>query len=208
MNQKEIDTNTASWKEIEMKFRLEAEQFREVRDLLRNRGTFIKNEMNADYYFQHPVPGYFERKSDGIEDKYLRIRTSRKGAVLCYKQWFFPNGPCEKGYCDEYEVQITDEKKFLKIFDLMGFEASLVIKKHRETYVEGNYEIALDHVEGLGYFMEVEAKHMSPKELNEEFKKILEISRTYGIQDSQHEVLGYVQLAKIHKVRGYNDAKI
>lgn len=196
----ETNTSTSSWKEVEMKFALTQEQFREVGVLLKIKDAFVKSETNTDYYFQHPIPGYFQRESDGVEDKYLRIRETEDGVILCYKQWFFPSGVGEKGYCDEYEVKMTDEKKVLKIFELLGFKASLIIKKHRDTFKDGDYEIALDHVEALGYFMEIEAKHTGSKILRDEFHKILEISRAYGIQDTQHEVLGYVQLSKKRRV--------
>ena len=60
-------------------------------------------------------------------------------------------------YCDEYEVEIDDDKNLDKIFQILGLEKIAIVNKVRNTYFYLNkYEVALDYVDNLGYFIEIE----------------------------------------------------
>ena len=62
-------------------------------------------------------------------------------------------------YCDEYEVEIDDDKNLDKIFQILGLEKIATVSKVRNTYFYLNkYEVALDYVDNLGYFIEIEVK--------------------------------------------------
>ncbi len=64
-------------------------------------------------------------------------------------------------YCDEYEVEIDDEDNLNKIFLILGLEEIALVDKKRKTYIyQDKYEIALDAVEKLGNFIEIEVKNM------------------------------------------------
>lgn len=59
-------------------------------------------------------------------------------------------------YCDEYEVEIDDDKNLDKIFQILGLEKIAIVNKVRNTYFYLNkYEVALDYVDNLGYFIEI-----------------------------------------------------
>ena len=62
-------------------------------------------------------------------------------------------------YCDEYEVEVDDDKNLDKIFQILGLEKIGIVNKVRNTYFYlKKYEVALYYVDNLGYFIEIEVK--------------------------------------------------
>jgi len=59
---------------------------------------------------------------------------------------------------EEYETEISNVGEFRKILNFLDFKKVVTIDKQREYWDCGDLEIALDKVEGLGSFIEVEAK--------------------------------------------------
>lgn len=99
-------------------------------------------------------------------------RTWRK-KILNYKH-FYPEKEEIHLYCDEYEVIIDDIDRMKKIFNELNIISFALIHKNRNIYMYKNdkYEIALDKVENLGYFIEIEVKKI---ELDiEEERKLLD----------------------------------
>ncbi|MFH1967904.1 MAG: CYTH domain-containing protein, partial [bacterium] len=60
-------------------------------------------------------------------------------------------------YAEEYETEISNPDELRKILDFLDFKKMTTVDKQREYWDCGNFEIALDIVKNLGYFIEVEA---------------------------------------------------
>lgn len=97
------------------------------------------NEFQKDTYFE-------------LKSKLLRIRESRSGNFLSYKERI------DDISCNSYGTKIRDAEPMKKILSLFGFKQAKVVEKTRSTWLYNDFEIALDHVKGLGYFIEIEAQ--------------------------------------------------
>ncbi len=92
---------------------------------------------------------------------------TRKQKILNYKNWH------NHMYCDEYEVEIA------------------VVDKQRKTYLYLNkYEIALDYVKHLGYFIEIEVKNYSQDPIDE-YNELLKLAKKLKLNLNNIDKKGY-----------------
>ncbi len=136
--------------ETEGKFR--AEDLREVEDKLRKLDARLLEEVQeTDIYYNYADPACGDMVSS---DEALRLRVrSGGGAELTYK------GPRARGPYKrrvELTVGISDPRTMMEILRRIGFAEAAVVRKKRRTYRLGRAIVALDEVEGLGSFVEVE----------------------------------------------------
>lgn len=136
-------------REVELKFR--CEDLDRARSKLRELGaSLVKVVSQVDIYFQHPCRDFSKR------DEALRLRVEEGGATeLTYK------GPREAGVVkarEELSTVVGDPAAAAKILEKLGFLEVARVKKAREVYAVSGVEVALDTVEGLGTFVELEDK--------------------------------------------------
>ncbi len=94
-------------------------------------------------------------------------------------------------YCDEYEVEIDNETNLVKIFKILGLEEIAVVDKTRNTYLYlDKYEVALDHVQKLGYFIEIEVKKYD-EEATLEYYKLLKLAQELHLNLDAIDKKGY-----------------
>ena len=93
-------------------------------------------------------------------------------------------------YCDEYEVEIDNTKNMDKIFHILGLEKIAVVDKTRTSYLYlDKYEIALDYVKELGYFIEIEVKSYTDTPINE-YENLLKLTKQLNINLEQIDKRG------------------
>ena len=107
-----------------------------------------------DWYFNHPVRDF------GRTDEAFRIRSVDRSHAVTYK------GPLVDSRTKtrrEIEIPFAESdarEKFAQILQLLGFRPVREVHKQRRTsrlqWHERGFEIALDAVEGLGQFLEIE----------------------------------------------------
>lgn len=85
----------------------------------------------------------------------MRIRIKEGGARLTYKG---PKLDSETKSRLELTVMIDDPLKMQQILESLGFVLSGTVKKRRAKYRLDDVVFAIDEVEGLGSFLEVEAR--------------------------------------------------
>lgn len=121
-----------------------------VRRRLRSLGAKrLLVERERDDYFQHPRRDF--RRSD--EALRLRFRNgSRRAAELTYK------GPkFDRRSKSRVELSVpADGPAAEALFGALGFRKSARVVKRREEWIAGGLTVAVDHVDGLGDFVEVE----------------------------------------------------
>ncbi len=83
--------------------------------------------------------------------RYLRVRTKNSKATMAYHEVI--NDVETK----EWESDVTDGDIVKTIIGKLGFEEDVTVNKTREKYILGGSEILVDHIEGLGYFLEIES---------------------------------------------------
>jgi adenylate cyclase class 2 len=102
-----------------------------------------------DQYFNSPARDF------GVTDEALRIRSAGEETTLTYKGPKLGLGGLKAR--EELIVPVGDGETLGEILLRLGFTRTALVVKRRETYrVEGTY-VALDEVEGLGSFVEIEA---------------------------------------------------
>ena len=94
-------------------------------------------------------------------------------------------------YCDEYEVEIDNETNLSKIFEILGLEEIAIVNKTRTTYFYlDKYEVALDYVKDLGYFIEIEVKKYS-EEAVKEYDNLLKLAQKLELNLNDIDKKGY-----------------
>ena len=110
-------------------------------------GELLGVENHLDLYFNSPFRNFAQT------DEALRIRIKEVGARLTYKG---PKLDFETKSRRELTVRVDDAEALESILESMGFSRAAVVKKRRTKYALGEAVIAVDVVEGLGTFIEVE----------------------------------------------------
>ena len=170
--------------EIEVKGYANDEIFERVREKF----ELIRREYHEDTYFQHPCRDFSKT------DEALRIRVRRFNghfeAFLTYKgPKIDPNSKTRK----EIEVPISDPDKHEEILLNLGFLEVLTVEKVREKYyVDKGVIIALDEVEGLGKFIEIEALAGDGRTIEETVEKLKAILKELGVE--RFERRSYLEL--------------
>ena len=94
-------------------------------------------------------------------------------------------------YCDEYEVEIDNKENLDRIFNVLGLEQIAVVDKTRVNYLYlDKYEISLDFVKTLGYFIEIEVKKYT-KEPIDEYNDILKLAKNLNLNLDNIDKRGY-----------------
>ncbi len=93
--------------------------------------------------------------------------------------------------CDEYEVEINDVKDMDKILRVLGMVQIVEVDKIRNSFIyKDKYEVALDYVEKLGYFIEIEIKTYT-KTVMEECDELLKLAKDLDLNLDKVDKRGY-----------------
>jgi len=114
--------------------------------------THTATVTQIDTYYDAP------HRSFADTDEALRIRREQPAdgesvAKLTYK------GPLVEAASktrEEHETAVADDDALSGVLSGLGFEPAAVVEKQREFYQLDGYTIALDTVDGLGTFVEIE----------------------------------------------------
>jgi adenylate cyclase, class 2 len=137
--------------------------------------------VEEDVFFTHPS------RDLAAADEALRLRRTEAGFELTYK------GPRRKGAYkarEERTVRVGDDPTGL--LSGLGFAPSVRLRKQRQRFRLAALEVTLDHVEGLGWFAEVEAMGDDPRSAEAAVRSAL---RELGLDARPREERSYVELA-------------
>lgn len=162
--------------EIEIKLKLEKENFAKLMEKLNNKALFLGIEKQSATYYE---PEYRR-----FNNEYLRIRDENGKYLLNYKN------KINNMKAIEYETMIDDKDSLNDILVSLGMKKIGVINKKRSKYLyQEKYEIDFDEVEGIGLFMEIEIKKREGDE-TKEFDKIFQILHDLNVDlnciDTKH----------------------
>ncbi|MEM2637509.1 MAG: class IV adenylate cyclase [Candidatus Korarchaeota archaeon] len=170
---------------IEVEVKAKIDDVEKIHRIINTIGAeFISRETQEDIYFCSQNHDFLER------DDALRIRITKNGTYITYKG---PKIDTETKTREEIEVEIDDPHKTIKIFERLGFEVFAVVRKMREKYRYNNLTIAIDNVEGLGYFIEIE-KQNNGNNVDYDKKKIIELLEKLGISKEKMIRKSYLEL--------------
>lgn len=139
--------------EIEIQVKITEEDFNNLKEYMNKKAKFIKTTYQEDDYYT-PIHRNF------VEPKYpfewIRIGKRGDRVMLTYKH-YYPENAEVNTHCDEFEVEINSKEQMNKIFTALDLKKLITVKKTRNTYeYNDELEIALDIVDELGYYIEIE----------------------------------------------------
>ena len=174
---------------IEVEVKAKIDDFKEMEDKLSEIGAVkTKKEFQEDIYFNSPVVDFAQT------DEALRIRTTNENdktnIFITYKG---PKIDKNSKTRKEIEMGIEDSEKCSDIFEAIGFEKVMAVRKNRQYYTYENFEISLDDVEGLDPYMEIEIALEDGSDYNDAQNSIFELFEKLGITDG-FERTSYLEL--------------
>ena len=146
-------------KDIEIEIKVQVEKIKSLEDFLKENGKLIGTQHQMDEYF---VPTHRNFISIRPAKEWLRLRDSSGKCSVNYKNWHYDKEG-KTNDCDEYETKIDNISSLRKIFAALDIKPVTLVDKKRQIWLYKDYEIAIDHVKGLGNFVEVEFKGISTK---------------------------------------------
>lgn len=168
--------------ETEIKIELTNDEYNKLEKTLNKNSKFI-NEMNQKDTYYEPSYRKFYKKNEKTNE-WLRIGERGNKNILNYKNWY-------DIYCDEYEVEIDNIKNLKRIFEKIGIEELITVDKTRKTYMYKNkYEIAIDKVKKIGYYVEIEVKKYD-KTIAEEYDDLLKLAKILDLNLNKQNKKGY-----------------
>ena len=172
--------------EIEIQVKIEKPEI--LIKFLEENASFKEEIHQLDKYFS---PTHRNFGAVRPVEEWLRVRKSGNKASFDYKHLRFDkNG---KNYsCDQYETNIGDSDQMEKILAVLNFAPLITVNKKRKIWMYKDYEIAVDNIEGLGDFVEIEylgkKENLDPKEVTGEMVAFL---KKIGYQKIYRSYLGY-----------------
>lgn len=138
-------------------------------------GQRLGREEQRDTYYAHPARDF------ASTDEALRLRESWGRAELTYK------GPKVDELTktrEEVTVRVEPPGEAARALERLGFRPVAQVCKWRETWRVQGMEVALDEVEGLGSFIEVEARTEEPARMGGLRDQVLALLRELGGEES------------------------
>ena len=175
--------------EIEQKFPLE--DFEQVQESLSDLGaSFQAPVQQVDRYFRHPLRDFSQT------DEALRLRKVGEENCITYK------GPkIDQETKTRREIELAIEPgcqafaAWSELLEILGFWQSLEVSKDRTpgtlTWEGAEVHLALDHVAGLGHYLELEIL-ADETELTAAKKRLLGVAERLGLKHVERR--GYIQL--------------
>lgn len=182
--------NPKSTVETEIKIKISENDYKRLLNFMTQKAEFIKESNQVDTYYQ---PTYRKFLNDKEVNEWLRIGERGNKTILNYKNWH------DNMYCDEYEVEIDNKDNLDRIFKILGLEQIAVVDKKRIIYFYlEKYEISLDFVKDLGYFIEIEVKKYTKSPIDE-YSDLLKLAKNLALNLDNIDKRGY----PYHIIFGY-----
>jgi adenylate cyclase, class 2 len=173
-------------KDVEIEIQVKVSEKSGLQAFLKDNASFVGKSYQKDEYF---TPAHRDFVSTKPIAEWLRLRESDKNAIT-YKNWHY-DADGKSQYCDEYETPIDTIEQMRKIFAALDMKPIITVEKTRKAWKYKHYEIALDHVTGLGDFVEIEYKaavEVDPKKATDDMIKLL---KTAGCGKIERNYVGY-----------------
>ena len=172
--------------EVERKFRLSAQEKQHIYNILQQKDKKAKDVEQNDQVLLQGINSFAEfRQGMPI----VRLRSEDGNTILTYKRSINDSGDSI-----EHELEINNPNSMLAILQEMDYRIVTTVKKRRFEVQEGYATFALDTVDMLGDFLEIEILVDSEDKIPDAIQNIMKIARDLGLSESQLESKKYDQL--------------
>ncbi|MDE4907097.1 class IV adenylate cyclase [Methanogenium marinum] len=169
---------------IEVETKIAVSNLPEIAERLRSLGAeYLGGSSQQDTYLNAPHCDYAHT------DEALRMRETKSGIEITYK------GPKTEASGSKARREITlsveSAQDALSLFTAIGFFVSAHVTKDRNEYRYGDTTIALDQVEGLGTYVEIEV--LTDDDISAAQKHIEFVKKELNIS-GEHIPVSYLEL--------------
>lgn len=170
--------------EIEVKARVNDPKYLE-RSIIQLGATPIEIENQADTYYSAPYRDFEET------DEALRIRVQDGKSFLTYKG---PKMDRISKTRKEIELEIVDVNAMGNILTSLGFLPVAIVTKKRKNFRIGDFFIALDEVNDLGNFIEIEISVKDSVYFEEKVETVFRLFEKLGIKRDSSIRKSYLEM--------------
>ncbi len=170
--------------EIEIKARVEDPKDME-RSIIALGAAPVGIENQTDTYFNSQYRDF------GKTDESLRIRIEDGKSFLTYKG---PKMDRVSKTRKEFQVEINDADNMRNILTSLGFFPVATVTKKRKNYRLSDFLIALDEVQNLGNFIEIEISAEDSKRYEEKVESIFKFIEKLGLNRKSTIRKSYLEL--------------
>ncbi|MBS7287418.1 MAG: class IV adenylate cyclase [Candidatus Freyarchaeota archaeon] len=172
--------------EVEVKYRVSREVVDHiVSKLLSIGGVPLSEEVQEDFYFQHPSRDF------AVTDEALRVRRVGDKVDVTYKG---PRIDHKSKTREEIRVRVESLDDFILLLERLGFLQVAKVIKTRKTYRLGETLLHLDRVNGVGFFIEIEATVEKKDEVERKRDELLSKAEKLGIPAESFERRSYLEI--------------
>lgn len=186
------------YKEIETLVEVKSDP-KDLEDFLRREFKFDESVTFKDTYFFDPLRPDFQEQRGNASGS-LRIRNRNGETRITVKKDVYSDDGAWL-YSDETETTVEDGDKMLKIFEALGLKKYTTLNIVSDFFKKDHFEVALQNVENLGTFIEVEYKGNTDKlseiEVNNIKKEIEKLLATFPADLTPEIDAGKLKLALI-----------
>lgn len=176
--------------EIEIKLEITKDIYQNLLDRFHKDKLPHSEKEQKDVYFSPQASPFF---GGDIDNEYLRIRMLKDKNILSYKKIFFGSSD-EDIHLEEHETEIMDLDQTIHILKALRIDEVLTLHKIRNTFIyQDIFEIAVDNITDLGYFVEIEILDSSLS-IQEANTKLLSVVAELGLDISKRNLDGYAYL--------------
>lgn len=166
--------------EVEVKARVD--DLDSVREALVELGATPAGEGHqSDTYFDHPSRSFADT------DEALRVRETDEGVELTYKGPKIDEATKTR---DELNLGVDDAQGARRLLESLGFQPAGRVAKDRELLELDGLTLALDRVEGLGAFVEIE--QVVEEDVDAAREEVLALADELGLDDRERR--SYLEL--------------
>jgi adenylate cyclase class 2 len=167
----------------EIEAKLKVGSLQEVEDKLQQLGArFVAEQLQSDIHFDD------SNATLAGTDRCLRLRRQVIGETTGYFLTY--KGAKEKSNYkkrQEIEVEFSDAESAQKLLSALGYEQKLCVEKKRRLWRLGECEVALDQLQELGDFVEIEGP---------DDKQIARVQESLGLANLSHIPKSYASMIK------------
>jgi adenylate cyclase, class 2 len=165
--------------EIEAKVAINKRDFNRLRKRFGKEAEFKGLKIKKDIYY------------DDSKTSFIRIREENDKNFFNIKDKGINKG-VEANM--EIEWKVKDKNKFSKLLNKLGIKPSMQKTKKTESYQLNGFNIELNYVVGLGYFLEIERIVKSKTEIPKAKKELIDMFDRFGYSQKDFEKKYYLDL--------------
>ena len=165
--------------EIEAKVRLKAADLKRLRKQIPQFARFKKNSLKKDHYYG-TSKRFFVRLRQKKDETNLNIKEKIRGGG-------FELNP-------ELKIEVASFAAFERCLTMLGIPKTDCKEKHSEIYHYKNFQIELNHIKGLGDFLEIEILVKNKKQIPRARQSLTALFKSLGFSPRQFERKYYLEL--------------